>query len=219
MKYLWLLFKKFLIQIWSVLKGMKITMGHLFFTKPITSKYPMVANHAADLPGRFRGQLALIVERRTNGEPDCISCKMCEKVCPNRSIVIESDPLDRDELDGKTFPRVFDWNYSTCIFCNLCVEACNFDALTFVTTFEGANQSREDLLWDKYKLMDTYRKSRELGHKRNVDEWMDLAKIKEDAAKLHAALEEKKAAANPAVTPGTAENAAKNTVQGTGGKT
>jgi NADH-quinone oxidoreductase subunit I len=199
----WLYIKKSIIQFVSVLKGMAVTIKYLLIKPPITEKYPAVDNRAGELPARFRGQLALISERRADTqEMDCITCKMCEKVCPNRSIVIEMDP--QKHADGKPIPKIFDWNYSTCIFCNLCVEACNWDALTFVTSFEGANDSRENLLWDKHILVQAYTNSKKWNHKRSVDEHWDESKRKaklEEGRKLIADTAAKAKPAEPKVSP------------------
>ncbi len=198
----WPSIKKSIIQFISVLKGMTVTIRYLLARAPITEKYPEDANRAKDLPTRFRGQLALISERRADtSEADCITCKMCEKACPNRSIVIEMNPEKHG--DGKPIPKIFDWNYSTCIFCNLCVEACNWDALTFVSTFEGATSERENLLWDKQMLVQAYINSKNWDHKRSVDERWDDTKRKaklEEGRKLITETAAKTKLAEPKVT-------------------
>lgn len=196
----WPYIKRSFLELISVLKGMTVTIRYLLVRHPITERYPLDENRAHDLPARFRGKLALISERRSDtSDPDCITCKMCEKACPNRSIVIEMDP--QKHADGKPIPKVFDWNYSTCIFCNLCVEACNWDALTFVTTFEGAQDEREKLLLDKTSLVQAYINSKIWNHRRNVDERWDEAKRKAKLEEGRKLIAENAAKTTSKVTP------------------
>lgn len=69
--------------LYQVFKGLSTVGGHTF-KEPITEQYP---DHAPNLPAEFRGRLALSVNPET-GEHLCISCRQCERVCPDKCIEI-----------------------------------------------------------------------------------------------------------------------------------
>jgi NADH-quinone oxidoreductase subunit I len=67
-------------QVW---RGLNTVFGHTY-KEPITLHYPDVAPHLAP---QFRGRLALTVNPES-GEHLCISCRQCERVCPDKCIEI-----------------------------------------------------------------------------------------------------------------------------------
>ncbi len=73
----------------GILKGLKITLTHLFQPK-LTQKYPY---EKPVLPERSRGLIQLTVEKET-GLLKCEACRLCEKVCPPRAITIEYSQRD-----------------------------------------------------------------------------------------------------------------------------
>ena len=136
------IFKIFLLP--ELLKGMALT-ARTFFTKKVTVNYP---EEKTPQSPRFRGLHAL--RRYPNGEERCIACKLCEAICPAQAITIEAGPRRND---GTRRTVRYDIDMVKCIYCGLCQEACPVDAIVEGPNFEFATETREELYYDKAKLL------------------------------------------------------------------
>jgi len=117
-----------------------------YMIKPkMTVQYPHERNPQSP---RFRGEHAL--RRYPNGEERCIACKLCEAVCPAQAITIEAEP----RADGSRRTTRYDIDMVKCIYCGLCQEACPVDAIVEGPNLEYAVETREELYYDKAKLLD-----------------------------------------------------------------
>ncbi len=125
-------------------EAMALTFRYMFRPKA-TLNYPFEKGH---LSPRFRGEHAL--RRYPNGEERCIACKLCEAICPALAITIEAEP----RADGSRRTTRYDIDMVKCIYCGLCQEACPVDAIVEGPNFEFAAETREELMYDKEKLLD-----------------------------------------------------------------
>jgi len=128
----------------EILKGFALTLRY-FFKKKATLLYPY---EKGPISPRFRGEHAL--RKYISGEERCIACKLCEAVCPAQAIVIEAEPRD----DGSRRTTRYDIDMTKCIYCGLCQEACPVDAIVEGPNFEYATYTREELFYNKNKLID-----------------------------------------------------------------
>ena len=116
------------------------------FKPKVTLNYP---HEKGQLSPRFRGEHAL--RRYPNGEERCIACKLCEAICPAQAITIEAGPRRND---GTRRATRYDIDMTKCIYCGFCQEACPVDAIVEGPNFEFAAETREELFYDKDRLLD-----------------------------------------------------------------
>ena len=115
-----------------------------FFRPKKTVNFPFERNPQSP---RFRGEHAL--RRYANGEERCIACKLCEAICPAQAITIEAEP----RADGSRRTTRYDIDMVKCIYCGLCQEACPVDAIVEGPNSEFTTETREELLYDKDRLL------------------------------------------------------------------
>ncbi len=127
----------------ELLRGMQLT-GRYFFGRKFTVQYP---EERTPQSPRFRGLHAL--RRYENGEERCISCKLCEAVCPALAITIRGE----ERADGTRRTTVYDIDLSKCIFCGLCEESCPVDSIVESRVFDYHAETRAELLYNKERLL------------------------------------------------------------------
>ena len=126
------------------ISGLFIAIKEIFKSKK-TINYPY---EKGSLSPRYRGEHAL--RRYPNGEERCIARKLCEAVCPAQAITIEST----ERPDGSRKTTKYDIDMLKCIYCGLCQESCPVDAIVQGPNFEFATETREELYYNKEKLLD-----------------------------------------------------------------
>ena len=141
-------------------KGLYLAFFYMF-KKRVTINYTF---EKGSISPRFRGEHAL--RRYPDGEERCIACKLCEAVCPAQAITIEAEPRE----DGSRRATKYDIDMLKCIYCGLCQESCPVDAIVQGPNFEFATETREELYYNKEKLLENGDKwEKELAHNIRVD--------------------------------------------------
>ena len=138
-------FKQIIKELWSILKGMQITIKY-FFSKPTTVQYP---EEKIPMTERYRGMVKATPET-------CISCLYCVNICPVSCIELEGVKLEVPgkvtTKEGKEMKRIkdvtlFDVNIAKCIQCGFCAEGCPTEAIYLSKDYEISKRSRGELLY------------------------------------------------------------------------
>lgn len=124
--------------------GLKVTFKE-YLTPKSTEQYPENRKTTLHVAKRHRGRL--VFKRGEDGNYKCTACTLCEKTCPNGTIKITSK-MEEDPETGKKKRVLVDYRYDLgdCMFCQLCTNACNFDAIEFTNDFENATFDRNALV-------------------------------------------------------------------------
>ncbi len=132
----------------QILGGMKITFKNLFRPK-VTLQYP---EERPVIPENYRGVPTLVKD--PNGREKCVSCQLCEFVCPPKAIRIEPGeiPEDAETAHVEKAPREFEIDMLRCIYCGLCQEVCPEEAIFLQDTFSVTGYTREEFKFRKQKL-------------------------------------------------------------------
>lgn len=156
----------------TVVAGLAITFKHLrhtlsllLFPKHLSAKERTVLDMSSTgmvtmqypeekwpMPEGYRGAPTLV--RDEDGREKCVSCQLCEFVCPPRAIKITPGALPADSRYAKVEkgPQEFKIDMVRCIYCGLCEEVCPEEAIYLRKDYALVGKSREELMHDKKKL-------------------------------------------------------------------
>ncbi|MCL6481357.1 MAG: NADH-quinone oxidoreductase subunit NuoI [Firmicutes bacterium] len=136
----------------ALLKGFAVTFRNLW-RKPVTEHYP---DAPVNFLPRYRG--IHVLQRDENGLEKCVACFLCAAACPAQCIYIEADENTAANRisAGERYARIYNIDYSRCIFCGYCVESCPTDAITHGHGFELATYDVTALLYRKEKLLEPW---------------------------------------------------------------
>ena len=110
-----------------------------------------MATEVPGVPSSSRGSIVLIEEK-------CTVCMLCARECPDWCIQIEGhkETIPADEPRGRdrqvnVLDR-FAIDFSTCMFCSICIDVCPFDALGWSPEFRFVGDRPADLLIEQETL-------------------------------------------------------------------
>lgn len=92
----------------------------------VTMQYP---EEKWPMPEGYRGAPALVMDE--DGREKCVSCQLCEFVCPPRAIKITPGEIPAGAAHSKVekAPKEFEIDMLRCIYCGLCEEVCPEEAI------------------------------------------------------------------------------------------
>jgi NADH-quinone oxidoreductase subunit I len=133
----------------GIISGLKVTIRH-FFSKKVTMQYP---EERPIIPQNYRGAPYLV--RDPEGRTKCVSCQLCEFVCPPKAIkIIPPGPAGAPEVGNvEKAPKEFEINMLRCIFCGYCQEVCPEEAIFLMNDYSLTGQSRQEMIYNKEKLL------------------------------------------------------------------
>jgi len=130
--------------VWWLLVGL-VTAGKHLLRRAITLQYPK--QRFTQWP-RFRGRMAMVAAE--DGSHKCTACGQCLRVCPAACIFLERHR--QEGVKGFVVDR-YAIDLGLCIYCGLCVEACNAGALVMIPEYEFAVYDKTELVYDVPKLL------------------------------------------------------------------
>ena len=154
----------------ALLKGLGITLKHAIGAVRgrasgardlassglgVTMQYPE-QKWDDQLPDYYRGVPALVTDEQ--GRERCVSCQLCEFICPPKAIAITPGEITSTDPWAKVekAPEEFDIDMIRCIYCGMCEEACPCDAIELTPHYEITGLTRQELIFDKTKLLQVY---------------------------------------------------------------
>lgn len=132
----------------QVVEGLAVTFKEMFKPK-VTLEYP---DEQPVLAKNYRGMPTLVKD--PEGREKCVSCQLCEFVCPPKAIRITPGGIDDESENAhvEKAPKEFEINMLRCIYCGLCQEVCPEEAIWLQNIFTLNGLSREELVFQKDKL-------------------------------------------------------------------
>ena len=137
----------------GIIKGMTITARHFIDVMlgrvKVTMQYP---EEKWPMPDGYRGAPTLVHDEE--GREKCVSCQLCEFICPPRAIRITPGeiPLDSPHAKVEKAPKAFDIDMIRCIYCGLCEEVCPEEAIFLLKDYAITGLNRAEMVHDKAKL-------------------------------------------------------------------
>src|SRR5581483_2642701 len=139
----------------AIIGGFKVTMRHAYRTffegKKVTMEYP---EQKWTLPEGYRGAPYLVKDQ--DGNTKCVSCQLCEFVCPPKAIrITPPGPVGKlaDRENAEKMPQEFEINFLRCIYCGFCQEVCPEEAIFLQKDYSLNGATRGELVFNKEKLL------------------------------------------------------------------
>jgi NADH-quinone oxidoreductase subunit I len=139
----------------ALFAGLQTTVKHMF-RPSVTVQFPEERPH---VPPNYRGVHRL--NRDMDGRVKCVACYMCSTACPAHCIDIVAAPSPWP--DREKYPETFVLDELRCIYCGMCEEACPCDAIELTSLFDLTGLSREEMMFDKEKLLSVFDETQKAG--------------------------------------------------------
>jgi NADH-quinone oxidoreductase subunit I len=171
------------IYLGALVKGFVLTMGHAIKTlfgksqgadtlkssgMGVTMQFPE-QRWDEEMPDYYRGAPTLVTDEQ--GRERCVSCQLCEFICPPKAIKIVPGEIPSDDPWAKVEkrPKEFDIDMIRCIYCGMCEEVCPEQAIFLRKDYLITGLTRADMVHNKAKLY-------EIGGVRTglVNKWNEL---------------------------------------------
>lgn len=170
--------------------GFKVTLGHFFSWKKSEvygeankdNKFKTTLNYPEELwtvPKGFRGAPYLVSDQ--GGATKCVSCQLCEFVCPPKAIRIIPPGEDGEKAHregAEKMPKEFEIDMLRCIFCGYCEEVCPEEAIYLLKDNTLTGENREEMIYDMDKLLamggadtNAYRHHTQEGVNEGIKKW------------------------------------------------
>ena len=132
----------------QIIGGLRTTFRHLARRKE-TLEYP---EQRPAIPTGYRGVPTLVKD--PHGREKCVSCQLCEFVCPPKAIRITPGEIAPDAPTGhvEKAPQAFDIDMLRCIYCGLCEEVCPEEAIVLQKQYSMSGYTREEMVNHKDRL-------------------------------------------------------------------
>ena len=137
-----------------LLDGLATTAKHFFSTAKgdgMTCQFPEQRPQFGN-PLIYRGVHRL--NKDDQGRVKCVACFLCATACPAHCIDIIG--TEAPWPDREKYPQSFVIDELRCIYCGMCEEACPVDAIELTALFDLTGASREEMVFDKEKLLSVY---------------------------------------------------------------
>ncbi|MEI6712723.1 MAG: NADH-quinone oxidoreductase subunit I [Verrucomicrobiota bacterium] len=154
----------------NIIAGLAITLKHLrkmlAGETKVTMQYPE-EKWDSELPEYYRGAPTLVKDE--HGRERCVSCQLCEFICPPRAIKITPAEIPSDNKYAKVekFPAEFQIDMIRCIYCGLCEEVCPEQAIYLRKDYAITGENRAEMVHNKKKLYELGGTMPDLVHKWN----------------------------------------------------
>ncbi len=144
----------------AVANGFKVTWRHFRRTvfEGRTAADETAGGYYPEVPWKvepgYRGAPYLV--RDQDGSTKCVSCQLCEFICPPKAIKITPpgpDGVVPDRPNAEKMPREFQIDMLRCIFCGFCQEVCPEEAIFLRKDYSLQGQTREEMVYGLEKLL------------------------------------------------------------------
>jgi NADH-quinone oxidoreductase subunit I len=143
----------------AILGGLQVTAKHLARTvRGQNAAVQVSEGYYPEVPWRveegYRGAPYLV--RDQEGHTKCVSCQLCEFVCPPKAIKITPpgpDGAPADRRNAEKMPQEFEINMLRCIFCGFCQEVCPEEAIFLQKDYSLTGLARGEMIYNKEKLL------------------------------------------------------------------
>ena len=104
------------------------------------------------MPEGYRGAPTLVKDE--DDREKCVSCQLCEFICPPRAIRITPGSIASDSVNAKVekAPKEFKIDMTRCIYCGMCEEVCPEEAIFLLKDYAITGLNRAEMMHDKAKL-------------------------------------------------------------------